>query len=986
MVKHLGTLTEETFHELRGGLVDRLQDKDLWIRAKAAGTLALLCAPHDDLDGVDQEDKNAKQPFLRVHQVLYECMAYDDSFEVRKAIVCNIRIDSDSIRHVLDRLRDEKPVVRKALYDHVLKAKIYKDKDAGDFSPGSCHPTKLDTTHRLEIMHYGLRDREKEVKTAAESLLVNWLAAYERTFQQVKAEPESSAAALLRKDDGLIAFLSEFSVHTLDKDDLETLESMVRCIFIARQDIRNAMDFGDRKEWETGALPEKAFITRVFVRYCAGSKNNQLRQRMDEILPTVGEMASIIEKKRESLMNHTSGAGDGRRSARADYILAELLRMATHLDYSDHQGRQDMLTIIRAMLADLELPRFLLPLCVDVLRGLSSGDRDLINIGVELIQSLREGDEEEDEQDPEATDENTRRPLPLFLRPRSEMDPELRKSLNLVDLRCLRIARGMFERINTTFEKAPSLNGLYRELITPTMQAAEAARCTTTGDEQDLYEQLFEESVYCLSLCALVCEVIKFPVFGTISKSINKKEPTGDIKLLLLKSMFDLVLLYGKDLLCGFPNMDFQEVIVDNCVRQIKEQTNDPAALTVVCLGMAKLISVGVVCDKDSIAELYNAYVDPATAGIEAIRQPLSFFFQYYSAFHPKMMTQIFKDVFRAASHKRQSPEYEDELVIEPARLCDMFVDHVTPPKEDSNTADQKSAQNSTRQIDETVHLDFAKELLVTLFEQEDEAEKKRKEKLKFTKDEKKALFQCLSSKVRFPDKPEDIKILEIGLLLEKMRRCHPPRDYYSNQALTKFETNFTTKYKAEIEALESDDYRQLDDLNELFSFLDSIMPDDEESGDEREGPTTRGKKRRSMSTANSEMEDIKPTIEECEKAHDTKRRRVSEGPSASPPPRRQKKKKQRARSPEVIVISSDSDEEVPPARNAASGSSSRRQPARQIKEEDDDEIQDLTEQLSQNVSLAERTWDSIMDSDPPDQDNDEDEEDEVSRLVADSD
>jgi hypothetical protein len=59
-------------------LVDRLQDRDPWIRAKAAGTLALLCAPHDDLDGVD-EDKNANQPFVRIHQVLYECMSYDDS-------------------------------------------------------------------------------------------------------------------------------------------------------------------------------------------------------------------------------------------------------------------------------------------------------------------------------------------------------------------------------------------------------------------------------------------------------------------------------------------------------------------------------------------------------------------------------------------------------------------------------------------------------------------------------------------------------------------------------------------------------------------------------------------------------------------------------------------------------------------------------------------------------------------------------------------
>lgn len=119
----------------------------------------------------------------------------------------------------------------------------------------------------------------------------------------------------------------------------------------------------------------------------------------------------------------------------------------------------------------------------------------------------------------------------------------------------------------------------------------------------------------------------------------------------------------------------------------------------------------------------------------------------------------------------------------------------------------------------------------------------------------------------------------------------HPPREHHAKQALRKFRGAFAAKYGPQLETcITEKDYREYETGKEFFDFLDSIIPD-EDSIIEGPATSTRGKKRwglppsrylsisclicfgrRSESTATSEeLEDVKPTIEACEQAHEAK-------------------------------------------------------------------------------------------------------------------
>lgn len=95
-----------------------------------------------------------------------------------------------------------------------------------------------------------------------------------------------------------------------------------------------------------------------------------------------------------------------REDARIDKesVIAELLKLAVHLDYSDEIGRRKMFQLVREwgsfvcfecltfslgdMLGKHDLPEMLLAPCLDVMRTLSPSERDLIRIVVETVHEL----------------------------------------------------------------------------------------------------------------------------------------------------------------------------------------------------------------------------------------------------------------------------------------------------------------------------------------------------------------------------------------------------------------------------------------------------------------------------------------------------------------------------------------------------------------------------------------------------------------------
>ena len=52
-----------------------------------------------------------------------------------------------------------------------------------------------------------------------------------------------------------------------------------------------------------------------------------------------------------------------------------------------------------------------------------------------------------------------------------------------------------------------------------------------------------------------------------------------------------------------------------------------------------------------------------------------------------------------------------------------------------------------------------------------------------------------------------------------------PPRDTSAKNALAKFDATLNKRYEKQLENFSEDEFRKLEELKELFEFLDDIIP-----------------------------------------------------------------------------------------------------------------------------------------------------------------
>ena len=69
-------------------------------------------------------------------------------------------------------------------------------------------------------------------------------------------------------------------------------------------------------------------------------------------------------------------------------------------------------------------------------------------------------------------------------------------------------------------------------------------------------------------------------------------------------------------------------------------------------------------------------------------------------------------------------------------------------------------------------------------------------------------------------------------------------RDTVCNTALAKFETTIGKKFTRQLEHFSEEEFRKLEELNDLFDFLDSIIPLDDDDEIIELDPSRRSKKR----------------------------------------------------------------------------------------------------------------------------------------------
>lgn len=148
----------------------------------------------------------------------------------------------------------------------------------------------------------------------------------------------------------------------------------------------------------------------------------------------------------------------------AEFVIAEMLKLAVNLDYADEIGRRKMFQLVRDMIGQESLPEGLVARCLDVLRVLSPNERDLIRVVVEVVHELRderdgeEGEDGEREKDGEGEGEDddgneddadlSAVKAPNAPKPPKELNSEEQARADTLDLRCLSLCIGMLERVN----------------------------------------------------------------------------------------------------------------------------------------------------------------------------------------------------------------------------------------------------------------------------------------------------------------------------------------------------------------------------------------------------------------------------------------------------------------------------------------------------------------------------------------------------------
>jgi condensin complex subunit 3 len=159
---------------------------------------------------------------------------------------------------------------------------------------------------------------------------------------------------------------------------------------------------------------------------------------------------------------------------------------------------------------------------------------------------------------------------------------------------------------------------------------------------------------------------------------------------------------------------------------------------------------------------------------------------------------------------------------------------------------------------DECIQIDMAEDIIRILFGKDLTVEIESASMQPFSsyilildaEEDKKVLCQLLN-KLYIPDVVDDHKIRSLKLLMDNLRAVSSPynplkaimnrdlssqrrplRDSVCNNAFTKFETLITKKFENQLEHFSEEEFRKLEELNELFMFLDSIIPMEDDDDD----------------------------------------------------------------------------------------------------------------------------------------------------------
>jgi condensin complex subunit 3 len=391
--------SEDLYSVLRANLIERVSDKESLIRSHAVVALSKLAGSEDPSE-VEQDEQTILEvlldalrsdPAAYVHPLVSWSLpttylhAYNS--EVRRAALLHIPLSQTTAPDILSRTRDTDPLTRKLVYVSVLQKKL-------------SHPRQLTIAQREQVVTDGLGDREPGVRVAAGKTVAAW---FDIVFADEKDKQDGK---LWVGDDGGVmrAFIDFLHVFDVVGPGEAVAADALLSIFVTRPGLLDVFIFSGAPDTLFPSLdadftvddywreltPESALLARVFVEHCLSAHNDALLESAS--LPVVTAFAFHVQEAYNSLlgvMQNEELLGDGDDDdneqldddiAKAEVILAELLRIAVNLDYSDEIGRRKVFAVVSKFVTVLSYTHMFLILDVCLSQRICWHMKDLLSV------------------------------------------------------------------------------------------------------------------------------------------------------------------------------------------------------------------------------------------------------------------------------------------------------------------------------------------------------------------------------------------------------------------------------------------------------------------------------------------------------------------------------------------------------------------------------------------------------------------------------
>ncbi|XP_034233209.1 condensin complex subunit 3 [Thrips palmi] len=323
-------------------MMERLQDKAPAVRMQAVLALHRLQDPAD-----------ANCPVMKAF--LFH-MSSDPNADVRRAVITNLAITSQSVRCLLERTHDCKDVVRRAAYVSLSKLGV----------------ARFSIIQRVKLLTNGLKDHSALVReSVSKVMLPSWLQFYKGSFLAL--------------------------IHALDCENSTEISILTLQSLFKSESIKSVLEeltklLNEDKVIPVGSLnPDNALYWRVLVEYLEAhpeiAEERPVDEPLPELLPELSTFCNYIKEYYE-----VQSAKDEEHWVKLQhhYVLTQLLQLCKSFDLADEMGRSNLKSLCLYLLTNNTVSENIVPVVIELMVKILPSVEDRLQALAEVISEVRE--------------------------------------------------------------------------------------------------------------------------------------------------------------------------------------------------------------------------------------------------------------------------------------------------------------------------------------------------------------------------------------------------------------------------------------------------------------------------------------------------------------------------------------------------------------------------------------------------------------------